>query len=197
MSFSKRYITMTIISLLTLGNLRGNAQDTLRISLQEARQIALENNTLVRNSALDMEIARKKIWETTAIGLPHVDTKSVYSYLPVVPSLPPGTMGPGTPAIELGVKNNVTFDMSASQLIFNGSYLVGLKAMKTLYQQTDENNEKVLLDVNESVINTYYLILVGESSLANLRKNLENVQKTTIEITEINKQGFVEKTDWN
>lgn len=195
MSFSKRYIKTTLISLLLLGNLRGNAQDTLRISLQEARRIAIENNTLVRNSALDMEIARKKIWETTAIGLPHIDTKSVYSYLPVVPSLPPGTMGPGTPAIELGVKNNITFDLSASQLIFNGSYLVGLKAMKTLYQQTDENNEKVLLDVNESVINTYYLILVAESSLANLRKNLENVQKTAFEISEMNKQGFVEKTD--
>ncbi len=195
MSFSNRYILLTTISLLLLGSLKSEAQDSLRISLQEARRIALENNTLVRNSALDMEIARKKIWETTAIGLPHVDAKSAYSYLPVVPSLPPGTMGPGTPAIELGVKNNITFDLSASQLIFNGSYLVGLKAMKTLYQQADENNEKIIQDVNESVINTYYLILVAESSLLNLQKNLDNVHKTAFEITEMNKQGFVEKTD--
>lgn len=195
MSFPKHYLILTTISLILCGTFAGKAQDTLRLSLQDARRIALENNTLVRNSALDMEIARKKIWETTAIGLPHVETKSVYSYLPVVPTLPPGTMGPDTPAIELGVKNNVTFDLSASQLIFNGSYLVGLKAMKTLYQQSNENNEKVIQDVNESVINTYYLILVGESSLENLEKNLQNVEKTAQEITEMNKQGFVEKTD--
>ena len=195
MSFSNRYLFLITTSLLLLGNLKSEAQDTIRITLQDARRIALENNANIRNSALDMEIARKKIWETTAIGLPHVDSKAAYQFLPVVPTLPPGTMGPGTPAIELGVKNNITFDLTASQLIFNGSDLVGLKAMKTLYLQVDQNNEKTIKDVNESVINTYYLILVGEESLKNLQKNLDNVKKTASDITEMNKQGFVEKTD--
>jgi len=67
--------------------------------------------------------------------------------------------------------------------------------MKTLYLQTNENTEKVVQDVNESVINTYYMILVGEESLKNLQKNLDNVKKTEYEIGEMNKQGFVEKTD--
>ncbi|MCK9410715.1 MAG: TolC family protein [Prolixibacteraceae bacterium] len=195
MSFPNRYqLLITIISL-CLGISNGVAQDTLHLSLQEARRLAFENNTNIRNSALDMEIARKKIWETTAIGLPHIDSKAAYQFLPNVPTLPPGTMGPGTPAVELGVKNNVTFDVTASQLIFNGSYLVGLKAMKTLYQQTNESTEKIVQDVNESVINTYYMILVAEESLKNLQKNLDNVKKTEYEITEMNKQGFVEKTD--
>lgn len=195
MSFSKRYLTTITILLLLMGAFTGKAQDTLRLSLQEARRLAYENNANIRNSTLDMEIARKKIWETTAIGLPHIDSKGSYTFLPKVPSLPPGTMGPGTPAIELGVKNSATFDVTTSQLIFNGSYLVGLKAMKTLYLQSNENIEKTVMEVNESVINTYYLILVGEESLKNLQKNLENVKKTAYEISEMNKQGFVEKTD--
>lgn len=195
MSFTKRYLFLITTILLFLTIPEGKAQDTLRLSLQEARRLAFENNTNIRNSNLDMEIARKKIQETTALGLPHVDTKTAYTFLPVVPTLPPGTMGPGTPAIELGVKNNVTFDLTASQLIFNGSYLVGLKAAKTLYQQSNENTEKVVQDVNESVINTYYLILVGQESMKNLQQNLDNVNKTLFEITEMNKQGFVEKTD--
>jgi len=195
MSFSNRYLILITILLTMSGIWEIKAQDTLRLTLQEARRMAFENNTNIRNSNLDMEIARKKIQETTAIGLPHVDTKTAYTYLPVVPTLPPGTMGPGTPAIELGVKNNVTFDLTASQLIFNGSYLVGLKAAKTLYQQSSENTEKVVQDVNESVINTYYLILVGQESMKNLQLNLDNVNKTLYEITEMNKQGFVEKTD--
>ncbi len=195
MSILNRYLILITAFLLFTGFKVSCAQDSVRVSLQEARRIALENNTNIRNSTIDMEIARKKIWETTAIGLPHIDSKAAYQYLPVVPSLPPGTMGPGTPAVELGVKNNLTFDVTASQLIFNGSYLVGLKAMKTLYLQTNENTEKTVLDVNESVINTYYLILVAEESLKNLQKNLDNVKKTTFEISEMNKQGFVEKTD--
>lgn len=195
MSFTKRYLLLITTLLLFLTVSESKAQDTLRLSLQEARKLAFENNANIRNSNLDMEIARKKIQETTALGLPHVDTKTAYTFLPVVPTLPPGTMGPGTPAIELGVKNNVTFDLTASQLIFNGSYLVGLKAAKTLYQQSNENTEKVVQDVNESVINTYYLILVGQESMKNLQQNLDNVNKTLFEITEMNKQGFVEKTD--
>jgi outer membrane protein TolC len=195
MSLSNRYRILITIFLLLLGAVKSEAQDTLRLSLRESRQMAYENNINIRNSNLDMEIARKKIWETTAIGLPHIDSKGAYQYLPVVPSLPPGTMGPGTPAVELGVKNNATFDITASQLIFNGSYLVGLKAMKTLYLQANENTEKIVQDVNESVINTYYLILVAEESLKNLQQNLDNVKKTEYEITEMNKQGFVEKTD--
>jgi outer membrane protein TolC len=142
-----------------------------------------------------MEISRKKIWETTAIGLPHLDSRAAYQFLPTVPTLPAGSFGEGSPAVNLGVKNNVTFDVTASQLIFNGSYLVGLKATKTLFQQSNESNEKIIQDVNESVINTYYMILVGEESLNNLRQNLDNVQKTALEINEMNKQGFVEKTD--
>ena len=195
MSITYRYLIVVTTFLLLLSTSKTEAQDSLRISLQEARKIALENNATIRNSAIDMEIARKKVWETMAIGLPHIDAKAAYQYLPVVPTLPPGTMGPGTPAVELGVKNNATFDLTTSQLIFNGSYLVGLKATKTLYQQTNENTEKIVMDVNESVINTYYLILVAEESMKNLEKNLENVNKTAFEITEMNKQGFVEKTD--
>ncbi len=195
MSSLNRYQFLIAFLLLMSGIGVLQAQDTLKLSLQESRRLAFENNTNIRNSNLDMEIARKKIQETTAIGLPHIDTKTAYTYLPVVPTLPPGTMGPGTPAIELGVKNNVTFDLTASQLIFNGSYLVGLKAAKTLYQQSNENTEKVVQDVNESVINTYYLILVAQESMKNLQQNLDNVNKTLYEITEMNKQGFVEKTD--
>ena len=195
MSFSNRYLILITIFLLLLGIQKSDAQDSLQVSLQEARRLAVQNNANIRNSNLDMEIARKKIWETTAIGLPHLDSKAAYQFLPHVPSLPAGTMGPCTPPIELGVKNSTTFDFTASQLIFNGSYLVGLKAMKTLYLQTNENTEKVVQDVNESVINTYYMILVGEESLKNLQKNLDNVKKTEYEIGEMNKQGFVEKTD--
>jgi len=195
MSSSKRYLILITTTLLLWGNYKCDAQDSLRLSLQDARRIALENNTNIRNSALDLEIARKKIWETTAIGLPHLDSRAAYQFLPSVPTLPAGSFGAGSPAVSLGVKNNVTFDVTASQLIFNGSYLVGLKAMKTLFLQANESNEKIIQDVNESVINTYYLILVGEESIINLQQNLDNVQKTALEIKEMNKQGFVEKTD--
>ena len=52
-----------------------------------------------------------------------------------------------------------------------------------------------MLEVNESVTNTYFMILVGEESRKVLKINLENVNKTFADIKEMYKQGFVEKTD--
>jgi len=101
---------------------------------------------------------------------------------------------PGTP-IELGLKNNTTFDLTVSQLIFSGSYLVGLQATKVYYGLTKQNAEKTRLDIIETVTNTYTMILLAEESRKILTQNLENIDKTLYEISEMNKQGFLEKTD--
>jgi outer membrane protein TolC len=143
-------------------------------------------------------MAQKKIWETIAIGLPHVDGTAKYTYTPTVPTLPAGNFDPNAKpgdVIELGVKQNIVYDLTVSQLIFNGAYLIGLKASKVYYNLSEESLEKAQLEINESVTNTYYMILVGEESRKILKANLENVNKTFEEITETYKQGFVEKTD--
>lgn len=100
----------------------------------------------------------------------------------------------GTP-IELGLKNNTTFDLTISQLIFSGSYIVGLQATKVYYGLTQQTAEKTRLDVIETVTNTYTMIQMAEESKNILSQNLENINKTLYEITEMNKQGFLEKTD--
>ena len=174
------------------------AQDTLHLSLNDALQMAQKNNLNIRNSQLDLKIAQKKIWETVAIGLPHIDGTAKYQFMPKVATLPASTFDPTAPegaVIELGVKQNIVYDLTVSQLIFNGAYLIGLKASKVYYNLSEESLEKALLEINESVTNTYYMILVGEESRRILMANLKNVDKTFEDIKEMYKQGFVEKTD--
>lgn len=100
----------------------------------------------------------------------------------------------GTP-IELGVKSNTTFDFTLSQLIFSGSYIVGLQATKVFYGLTKQNAEKTKLDVVETVTNTYNMIQLSEEGLKILAQNLDNINKTLYETSEMNKQGFLEITD--
>jgi outer membrane protein len=195
----KKYKQLAItLFFLVLGTVSLQAQDTLKLSLIDARRLALENNNAIKNSAIDLKIAQKKIKEVVAIGLPQVDTKANYQYVPSVPSIPANMFDPnGDPneTIELGVKQNVTYDLTVSQLIFNGAYIVGLQGTKVLSVLSQQRYEKTTLDINEVVINNYYLILVAEESQKILNQNLANVNKTLYEITEQNKQGFVEKTD--
>jgi len=221
----KQIILMAVIFLLVTMVLK--AQEPVKLSLQEALKMAMQNNTNILNSELDLKIAQKKIWETTASGLPHIDVKGSYQHIFKVPTLSfggselsntevpfdPGT-GTGTVSsvtlstgetiymnmiqgaeIELGTKNNTIFDFTVSQLIFSGAYFVGLQATKVYLGLSKQSAEKTKLDVTETVINTYNMILVAEESKKILAQNLENIDKTLYEVSEMNKQGFLEKTD--
>lgn len=194
--FGKIKKLMLLLMFVPMGAFISGAQDSLKLSLNEAVKLGLEQNTNIKNSKLDLQIAQKKINETIAMGLPHFDIKSAYTFLPVVPTLDfgmPGTENSGP--IELGVKNNVVTDFVVSQLIFNGAYIVGVQASKIYYSFSEQNDEKTRLDVRESVINTYQMIQLGEESMKILQQNLDNVIKTQNEIKEMYAQGFTEKTD--
>lgn len=194
-----RKCQMILLILLSFGGVKiTTAQDTLRLSLSDALKIAQENNLNIKNSQLDLKMAQKKIWETTAIGLPHVDGTAKYTFNPKVPTLPATAFDPNAKegdVIELGVKQNIVYDLTASQLIFNGAYLIGLKASRAYYNFSEESLEKAMLEINETVTNTYFMSLVGEESRKILVINLQNVNNTLAEIKEMYKQGFVEQTD--
>ena len=156
------------------------AQDTLRLSLTEALKIARVNNLNIKNSQLDLKSAQKKIWETLAIGMPHVDGTAKYQFIPNPATLPASAFDPTAPKgqmLDLVLKQNIIYDLSVSQLIFNGSYLIGIKASKVYYNLSEESLEKTILEINESVTNTYTMILVGQESRKVLKTNLENVSK--------------------
>jgi len=192
--FRKQKQILLLLVIFIGGIFEISAQEPLHLSLQGAVKMAQERNTNVLNSQLDLEIAQKKIKETIAMGLPHIDLKSAYSFLPVVPSIVFGD-DPNAAPIELGVKHNLTTDLTASQLIFSGAYIVGVQATKVYYNLSVQNDEKTRLDVSESVINTYQMIQLSEESLNILKQNLDNVLKTQYEISEMYTQGFMEKTD--
>ena len=195
--------------------------ETISLSLKQAQEYAVKNNANSRNSALDMEIAKKKIWETTAMGLPQINAQANYQHLFKVPelslggstylatNLPDGTpitsddinnqnvyMGftPGAP-IALGVKNNTTLDITVSQLVFSGEYIVALQATKIFYTMTDQNRQKVEIDLRESVANIYASALLVENNRDVMQKSLENSEKTLSDMKQMLEQGLVENTD--
>ncbi|MEI8112019.1 MAG: TolC family protein [Bacteroidia bacterium] len=226
--FRKQKQIVLLMTIFLCGTWFSEAQESQKLTLKEAVNMALLQNTNILNSDLDLKIAQKKVWETMATGLPQINAKGAYSHIFKVPTLSfggktvlsntnvpwdpttqSGTMSsvslangekiylnsePGTP-IELGLKDNTTFDLTLSQLIFSGSYFVGLQATKVYYGLSKENAEKTKLDVIETVTNTYNMIKLAEESRKILTQNLENINKTLFEISEMNKQGFLEKTD--
>jgi outer membrane protein len=211
-----------ILTLLLLLSNFGFGQEVKSFSLQEAQEYALQNSAEVKNAKLDNDIAKKKIWEITSMGLPQINVTGNYQHQFIVPtinfggatnlilqpSLPAGTpltsdmvgnqlklqTDQGTP-IPLGVMNNTTFDLTLSQLVFSGAYIVGLQASKIYSQISEHNFQLSRIDMKESIANTYCMVLIMEGNLKILQNSYNNLKKTLSDMREINKQGLIEDTD--
>ena len=199
---------------------QNNQAVTTTLSLKQAQDYAIKNNAGSRNAVLDMEIARKKIWETKAMGMPQVNAQANYQHLFKVPEmslggitilksdLPDGTpvmsedignsvyLGyQAMPPIQLGVKNNTTLDITVSQLIFSGEYIVGLQATKIFYLMTEQKKAKTEIELKEFVANWYATALLLERNLEVMKKSLDNTKKTLSDMQQMYKQGLIENTD--
>ncbi|MDP4205976.1 MAG: TolC family protein, partial [Bacteroidota bacterium] len=167
-----------------------------KFTLKEAQDYAVNNNATSKNARLDLVSAKKKIWETTAIGLPQITSTVNYQNIIKVPTVTfPGSNGGEDQILKLGVKETTSLDITLSQLIFSGSYLIGLQASKTYYELSTRSLQKSEVDLKESVANAYYLVLVLDENIKIVQSNLENLNKTLSEMQEMNKQGFTEDSD--
>jgi outer membrane protein len=172
-------------------------------TLEEAKAFALENNNTVKNARLDVEAAEKKVWETTAIGLPQVNASVNYQYIPGdIPEISflDSNVFPGLPADAykkqpIAVKEAITYGATVSQLIFSGEYIVGLQASRTYKQISENSSEKTLLVTKENVSNAYFSILVLEKNLENLDSTIVNMTKLVRQNKLMQEQGFVENID--
>lgn len=195
----KQYI-LTVLSVLII-TFSIKAQDsTFSFTLKQAQDYAIQHNSNVKNAQIDAIIAKKKVWETTAIGLPQVSGSMQHQYFIDIPVtlMPAQIFNPQAPAgtymeMKFGTDNNTKAGLNVSQLIFSGEYIVGLQASKIYRQLSAQNLQKSELDVKEQIANTYNLILFAEKNKAILDSNIiytENLLKQTKEIL---KQGFIDE----
>lgn len=177
-----------------------SAQDVRTFSLEQARQHAMKNNFDVRKALLGIEAANRQMWEVTATGFPQIEISADYTKLIDIPTqLIPGEFF-GEPAgsfipVKFGVPHNATVGATVSQLIFNGSYLVGVQASRVYLQLSKQAMERTKDEIRETVSQTYYMVLIAEQNLKVLQDSRKNLEKTHYEISEMYKEGFVEATD--
>ena len=107
------------------------AQNTF--SIKQAQEHALNNNYDIKNAQLDVKHALKKMQETLSVGLPQINADLEWQNFIVVPTtlVPASQFNPEAPdniytEMQFGVPHSTNASITASQLIFNGSYLIGL-----------------------------------------------------------------------
>jgi outer membrane protein len=193
----KKIFILTLI----LFALSANSQDSKKsytFSLQQAIDHALEYNYSVINSGRDIEAAKEKKWETTAMGLPQINAGADFTNNFVLQkSVIPAEFVGGTPGdyveVAFGTKYNMVARSTLSQIIFDGSYIVALQASKTYLKFYENAKQRTDIDIKEMVINSYGNVLLAKENIAILEKNIASLQKTLNDTKAIYKNGLIEE----
>ena len=176
----------------------GFTQDAVaRFSLQEAIDYAIENNRQAKNAERDIEAAEAQKWETTAIGLPQIDASVNYQnfLVPQLQGIPSDFSDPSSPLVPLffGAEQTTAASARLSQLLFDGTYLVGLQSAKVFLEISKKAKVKTDLDVRKAVINAYGNVLISEESVLILEKNIALLKKNLNETRSIYENGLEEE----
>ena len=197
--------TCLIFTLLGLWLTRSMAQvapptgQTFSFTLQDCINYAYEHQDTVINAGLDVKSAEYRVKEIIGGGLPQVDGSALFQdYLKIPTNLLPGEFfgQPGTfIPVKFGVKYQSNLSLDVSQILFDGSYIVGLKARNTYKELSQRNYVRTRINTNTNVTKAYYQVLVSNEQIKLLDANLNQLKQQLDQTTAQNKQGFVEKID--
>ncbi|MAZ73543.1 MAG: transporter [Flavobacteriaceae bacterium] len=188
-----------LIVLLLITSLTASSQGKdYSFSLEEAVTFAIDSNYTALNARRDIAKAIKQKWETTATGLPQISGAVTYqNNLKQPVTLIPAELSGGAPGtfvpVTFGTKQNANAVATLNQLIFDGSYLVGLQAAKAFLDFSENAAEKTNLEVRKGVINAYGSVLLSEELIAIFEKNKEALEKNLFETRKIFENGLTEE----
>lgn len=183
-----------------------NAQQASQFSIKQAVEYAKKNNLAQKTKKLDENIAQKKVTEILALGLPQINAGVSYTNniqiatqrLPnfINDALPPGSpKGPEFIDAQFGVAHSLTANAQLNQLIFDGTYFLGLKAAQEFVKISELLTQQSETDLELNTIKSYYSVLMADKRLVLMENSLRSLDSTLFNMRAMAKEGFVEMVD--
>ncbi|TAE46353.1 MAG: TolC family protein [Cytophagales bacterium] len=139
---------------------------------------ALQNSEAVKKAKYNILSAKADVGERLSVGLPQISggvtfTDNIDIRKTILPPFsPPFNPGPERAILAFGAKYNGDANVGISQLIFDFSYLLGVKAARMYANFTEKQASLAKVDIVANVTKAYYGVLVNEERLALLDLNL-------------------------
>ena len=144
------------------------AQQTLRLSLDEAQQYAVEHNATMVNASLDVKKAEAERWKTLSSMLP--SAKAAFDYQNMMGY----EMHMGGFSIPLNPSGN--FALTAS-IALNGAMVVGTMLQDLALEMSNISRQQTEQQTRSQVKNVYVSILVMDQTVGLLDSSLANLQR--------------------
>lgn len=190
---------LTLALALACLGLSATAQQTLRLSLSEAQQYAVEHNATMKNAELDIKKAELERWKTFSTMLPSVKAGFDYqnmcgytmnlggggSMMSMMPdsvtiggvTMPISFPTSGSTSSSSGIAMNPsgTFSITAA-VALSGAQVVGTMLQKLAIEMTDLSRQQTEQQTRSQVKNVYVSILVMEQTVGLLDSSLVNLE---------------------
>lgn len=182
-------------ALLVLISFAGFGQSA-SFSLQQSLEYALLNNQNLLNAKLERDISETTVKETLSRGLPQITANGGVSKNLIIPEVPftnPITNEETTIAFQRKYNGNALVNLE--QMIFDGSFFVGLEAARTYRQLAEKDQIKTEIDIIEAVTKAYYGVLIAQERLELVDKNFNRLDSLLRETEILYDNGFAEQID--
>jgi len=173
---AEKIIFKLAIVILVLSVVKLKAEDNLtKLSLADCIKYAKENSQDIKKAILEVSQSDSKIKEVIGSGLPQITlTGNLVDNIELPTTLFPmeyfGGQKGSYMETKMGMQYNYTFNVEATQMIFNGSFWIGLDAAKY-------SNRYYTQKVNNTVEETIYNIAVSYYKTISIYKQKELLLK--------------------
>ncbi len=169
-----------------------------RLTIEEAVAYGQENNRQILNASREVQKAYKERWSTIAIGSPQISANANYqNFLELPTSLIPAQFFGGKEGdfaeVQFGTPQIMDGGITLQQLIFDGSYIVGLEASNVFLEISKNILEKTALEIKKNIISTYSSVLLIKENILFLKNNIDNLADNLEEVRALFTNGFEEE----
>jgi outer membrane protein TolC len=174
------------------------AQDTLRVDLNKALEIALSDNPTIKLA--NKEIDRQNYYRKEVQGgfLPTLNGSAQYNrnIEPQVIFMPPDIFGPGTGGpMKIGSDNSYNAGLTLSVPIYAPALFKMMKVSETDIEIALEKSRASQLDMISEVKKAYYTLLLAQKSYDVMSLGIENAKRNLDNIKKFYQQGIVAEYD--
>lgn len=171
-------------------------------TLQQCLDYAYQNQDSMKNARLDVKIAKETVRETVGRGLPNLNLTSGITDNVITPKilLPAFIVDPKADPkalipLSFVQQYQATYTVQATQLIFDASYLVGLKAAAVVKSLATKSLNRTKIQTTIQVTKAYYNVLASQERLKLASASVTRIAKNLSDIRALNKAGFAELID--
>lgn len=174
------------------------AQEEQSFTLEDAKTYALQHSKDIALKQVEINQANLRVKESLSYLLPQVNGDLTFTHYGKLNAtiIPAGTFGiPEAQVIQFGLPNNIQTSITATQAVFNGVFLVGLKAADIFVKMTEQEKVVKEEELKDMIARSYYNVLVARESKAIVEKNIKNLQSLYDNTNLLFKNGLAEEID--